>query len=387
MVNKKIGLIGATIICINAMVGVGIFTTPAKLGLTTGPAGILTYIISLITVTFMALSLALLSKTYGQGSFYNYTKQWAGKFAGVITALSYISGIVIAMGLLTKIASKYFYQFLPYLNQDIFGFLIILIISALNIAGVKIMKLGQAILLSCTLGALILTIILSLFNANTQNLVPFMPYGAYSIIASIPAAIFSLLGFESATTLYNIVEDPAKNVPKAIIISVLSVGALYLLFIFSINLAIPVSTFTSIDMPLSQALLKSLGSSKLIIFLTKLISIAILTAICGVIQSVTFSVSSLTHSLFKNLNLNFNFNLIIITINSIILFNFFKFKNMDLLFNLTSVLIIFTFLMSIIALIFNFKNYNLKEKFIITLGFISSSFIFSSSVIQLIKSF
>jgi amino acid transporter len=128
---KKISLISATIICINAMIGVGIFTTPAKLALSVGPAGILTYLFAIVAVTFIALSLALLSREYPEeGSFYNYTKQWAGSIIGFIAALSYVIGIVIALGLLAKIASQYFNQFLPYLNKETWGLIIVFVISA-----------------------------------------------------------------------------------------------------------------------------------------------------------------------------------------------------------------------------------------------------------------
>ncbi len=414
METKKIGLISATIICINAMIGVGIFTTPAKLAFTVGPAGILTYLFSIVAVTFIALSLALVSKTYPEeGSFYNYTRQWAGDFMGFVAAISYIIGIIIALGLLTNIASQYFHQFMPFISKENFGLLIIFTISGLNALGIKIMQTGQIMLLFCTLGALAIIIGLCFANAKTQNLVPFMPYGISSVIESMSAAVFSFLGFESAASLYRVVKDPEKNVSRAIILSMITVGILYIAFIFSIILAIPQSTFTSIDMPLSQAILNSLGNSSIVVFLTKLISIAILTAICGVLQSIMYSSSSLTMSLFKNLfnnliaknsnqssikfklldfisNSQYGFSVIIMITSLITLFNFFILKDINLFFNLTSMFVIFAFLMSILAMHFKFKkqNYkvNIKEKIIVYCGLISSFLIFVNAVFQVFKS-
>lgn len=391
----KIGLISATIICMNAMIGVGIFTTPAKLAVTVGPAGILTYLFSIVAVLFMALSLARLAKVFPQeGSFYNYAKQWGGHYMGLLAAASYVLGIIIALGLLTRIASQYFHQFIPAISVESFGLIIVGIIALLNIAGMRIMQTGQIILLSCTLFALFSIIALCFSNADYNNLIPFMPHDWTSILESVSAAVFSFLGFESATSLYSIVKNPEKNVSKAIVFSLLIVGLIYLAFIGSIILAIPQNTFTSADMTISQAMIKAFGKSNLILNLTKLISVAILTAICGVLQSVMYSSASLTFSLFKNLDNKFanfivksryGFGIIILIISLLTIFNFFNLKSMGLFFNLTSIFIMFAFIMAILALYFKDNSKKLKDKIIVYLGLITSTLIFVNAIIGFLK--
>ena len=73
--KHKIGVLTATIVGMNAMIGCGIFALPTAIGNYIGPAGIITTLLVAIAVWFMALSLARLAALFPQaGSFYIYAK-------------------------------------------------------------------------------------------------------------------------------------------------------------------------------------------------------------------------------------------------------------------------------------------------------------------------
>src|SRR5438445_3755684 len=95
--TNKISLATATIVGMNAMIGSGIFTAPATMAAYVGPAGIVAYIIVVASVWFLAQSLARMAQLYPEeGSFYTYTKQWAGHTFGMIACFSYLFGLIIA---------------------------------------------------------------------------------------------------------------------------------------------------------------------------------------------------------------------------------------------------------------------------------------------------
>src|ERR1700722_6445072 len=107
MSQQKIGVATATIIGMNAMIGSGIFTAPATMASYVGPAGIIAYLIVIISVWFIAQSLARLAQLYPEeGSFYVYTKQWGGHIMGLIATTAYLIGLIIAMGLLTQMSGE-----------------------------------------------------------------------------------------------------------------------------------------------------------------------------------------------------------------------------------------------------------------------------------------
>lgn len=384
---EKIGLSSATIICMNAMIGAGIFATPAKLATSVGSAGIITYVFVIIAVLFMALSLAKVAQEYPQeGSFYNYAKQWGGHFVGVLSAGSYILGVIIALGLISQIAAQYLHSIFNSITVNILGIILISSIVALNVIGVKIMQIGQIILLCCTLFALFSVSILCLFNGNFENLTPFMPNGLSSLTSAVSTAIFAFFGFESAASIYSIVKNPEKNVSRAFTLSLLIVGAIYIIFIGSIILAIPANIFENSKMPLSDAIIKVFPNYA---WLAKVIGLAILTALLGVLQSMTYSVSALIFSFLKILENNFaksiieskyGFETIVILVGLCTAFNFFVIKNMDTFFNLTAMFIVFAFATSIITLIVKNLNKNVSDKMITYLGLITAGMIFFNAL-------
>src|SRR5918996_1117742 len=85
--SPKIGVTTATIVGMNAMIGAGIFTAPAALASSVGPAGIVLYAGVVLAVWCMALSLARLASLYPEeGSFYVYAKQWGGHWIGLLAS-------------------------------------------------------------------------------------------------------------------------------------------------------------------------------------------------------------------------------------------------------------------------------------------------------------
>lgn len=373
--HHKIGLVTATIICMNSMIGAGIFTTPAKLALSAGPAGIITYIFVIAAVLFMALSLARVAALYPQeGSFYVYAKAWGGHTVGIIAAGAYVVGVLIALSLITQLTAGYLHELVPALSINMWGILVVSAIVGLNIIGVKMVQVGQIILLGCTLFALLGTTVLGLTHIKLSNLAPFMPMGWGSLADAVPAAIFAFFGFESAASLFSVVKSPERNVPRALTYSILAVGIVYLAFVSSIILAIPREEFTSARMPISEAIVKLFPHYA---WLAKAIGIAILTAFLGVLQSMTYSVSALAFSFFKLLHNNYarvitrseyGFQAIVVSVGLCVLLNFFAIKSLDLFFNLTAVGVVFAYASSIITLLIKGHDKTVGQKVTTFLG-------------------
>lgn len=388
MESKKIGLLGAVIISLNAMIGAGIFTLPAKLALNVGPAGIVSYIIVVILILGLALSIARTASLY-PGSFYTYAFQWGGHLMGVLASGAFLLGSIIGIGLVTQIASSYLSEFFPIFSPTVFGVLLLGLMTLINIFGAKYLQVAQLFLLSCTIFALISTTIVCFMNGNLANLTPFMPQGPQSIIAVIPAISFAFFGFESAASLFNIVKEPEKTVPQALVLSILIVGSIYLAFISSIIVGIGPACFTSSTMPLSEALLCAFKGNASISLLAKGIGIAILTALIGVIQALSFSASSLANSLFNELtnnkNIIINKGLFTIFVGFSALLIFLATNNISLFFNLVALFYVFAYSTAIVTPIFKGQLYNNKQKIITYVGLIAATTILLSAIIGIVK--
>jgi amino acid transporter len=354
----KIGLAVATIVGMNAMIGSGIFSIPAALASNVGPAGILTFAFVIISVWCMGSSIARLAQLYPQeGSFYIYTKQWAGHVGGLISAGSYLIGLIIAMGLLGKVAGAYLHTPLPFLSAFQWGIITIITFTILNMIGVVLSEAGQMVLICTTVFPLIATILLCFSKADFANLIPFMPYGFINVFAATKAVIFAFFGFECAASLYNVVENPKKNVSKALTLTIALVGTLYMLFVVSLILAVPLRYFIS-EAPLPDILHKIFPENRWII---TTIHLSILSAVLGTIHSMLWSSSALLLSYlkqFKNKTINqliqketLNQRMAVAIIGLCILTTFLTLKDFNLFISATAFFIVFAYATSIITLL------------------------------------
>lgn len=373
--DAKIGVSMATIIGMNAMIGAGIFTAPSAIGSYVGPAGIIVYIFVVIAVWFIAQSLARVAARFPEeGSFYTYAKQWGGPFVGAIAGLCYFTGLLIAMGLLAQVAGVYLQQPLfPCVASKTLGFICLALLLILNMFGMVLSEIGQQILICTTIFPLVITSIMCLSKAQLKNLVPFAPFGLHNVFKATKAVIFGFFGFECATSLFSIVDNPAKNVPRALTYSIAIVGSLYVIFVASVILATPPSFFNDPQIPLSS-LLQSLFPDNT--WITLAIHFSILSAVVGTIHSMIWSSSVLLVSLLHQIKgIVLNQRIAVLLVGACISLSFATLNNMDLFFSLTATFLIIAFMLSIMSLLFIKEEWESGQNIITVCGLCTTTFI------------
>ena len=392
--SHKIGVGTATIVGMNAMIGAGIFGITSLLASKVGAAGILTYLFAFFAVWFIAQSIARAAYLWPQeGSFYIYARQWGGHTMGLVSAGTYFIGFLFAMTLLCRTIGEYLHNIFPSLSAETLGVITLAALVVLNMMGVVLSQIGQYILIGCTLFPLLATTILCLTKCNTANLTPFMPHGILSIFEGTRIAIFGLFGFESVTALFNIVENPEKNVPKALLNALFLVGIIYFFFIFSIILSVPLSIFTSnVNITIPQALQLLFPQYT---FIVGLINFAIISAMVGTVHSMIwagsellFSFGTITRS--QSIQKLFKSGLITqkttVLICGLIIFAFFYvIPTKDIFFTLTSLGLIFTYMTTMIALLFEPAEWKSGQNIKTILGLATASIIFWISVQKLVE--
>lgn len=391
--SQKIGVATATIVGMNAMIGAGIFSMTSSLASGVGPASMLSYLFAFFAVWFIAQSVARAAYLWPQeGSFYTYARQWGGHTMGLLAAGAYIFGFLIAMALLCKISGAYLHDIFPSLSSEALGLITLSALIILNVMGMALSQVGQYVLIVFTVFSLLATTALCLIHINFANLTPFMPYGPWSILQGTRIAIFGLFGFESVTSLVNIVENPGKNVPKALKYSLLLVGIIYFCFIGSIIISIPSHVFTAhTNVTIPQALQYLYPNSQWIVHL---ITFSILSAIIGTIHSMIWAGSELIASYVKFLKITSVKKLVArglitqkfgVVVCGIIMFIFFTtVTNIDLFFTLTNIGLIFCFTTTMIALLYQPSEWKSGQNIKTILGLMTAIIIFGISIQDLI---
>lgn len=397
---EKISLQTAIIIGVNSIVGAGIFASTSLLGSKIGPAGILTYIISFVAIWFIAQSFARVAYLFPQqGSFYNYTKQWAGHNIGLLSGCVYLLGLLTAASVLTKILCVYSQSILMhydvYISRMHLGIGVIALITALNLAGAKLSTYGQYFLIACTIYPLALTTILCLLHFDFSNLTPFMPNGIGSIFAGTKIAVFGLFGFEAIASFFNIIENPEKNIPLALKRSLAFVGVLYLVFIGSILMGVPQQVFhdhTNITIPQALQILYPDYSA-----LIQSIAISIMFSILGTVHALMWASSELLLSFFgllKSACMQKIYNgykrsmkkVAVLAVSAYVLTVFLTIDN-TVLFCITDVCVLFAFITSIMSLLFIKKEWQSGQNYITIIGLIAALIIFSIALQTMVHEF
>lgn len=386
--QAKIGVVAATIVGMNAMIGAGIFSVPAALASHVGPAGLITYIFVIIAVWFMGCSMARLAQLYPEeGSFYTYASQWGGHCFGLIVAGAYLLGLTIAMGLLTRMAGNYLHVTFPSISAHTLGLITLCALIIFNVVGVTLSKAGQIILICCTLLPLLVTTLLCFAKGTIANYHPFMPYGILPVFTATKSVIFGFFGFECAASLFSIVENPQKNVPRALMYAILMVGLIYLAFVGSIIYAVPLDHLKNAMLPLSDILAPVFTDFP---WLLGIVHFSIISAIIGTVHSMIWSSGSLLvayinkfkspriqerikYFVVQNITMS---RAAILFIGFCIFVAFSTIKSVNIFFSLTDIFIIFAFTASMVTLLTLKSEWNSGQNKKTIVGLITAGIIF-----------
>lgn len=229
------------------MIGAGIFVFPGIASGQAGPAAILSFLLAGSIALIVALCTAELATAMpASGGGYYFVSRTFGPFWGMLIGIGQWLGLVFA-------TSFYLYGFASYvldLLKEIgfkpgdpvilIGLGTALLLTFVNILGTKnVGKLQNTIVLILT-GILTLLFIYGLLQAlgilgSAQLPTPFAPKG-WSPVFGVSALIFtSYLGFVQIATVGGEIINPQRNLPRALVGSVLVVTALYLLALFVSN--------------------------------------------------------------------------------------------------------------------------------------------------------
>ena len=290
--ENKIGLAAGTVIGMNAMIGAGIVAMPAMLSGKVGPAGIVSYLLAIGLAMLIGVSLAYLAEIHpGSGWSYFYPSKWGGHKLGMFSASCYLGGVLIAMGFLVQQAGVWSQSFVSGVDARTLGIIILVVLTALVLAGAEASSFGQYVIAALVLIPLLITASICWLNIDLGLTKDFMPYGFIPVLAAAPKALFTLMGFESIASLYSIVRNPKRNVPLACVLSITFVGSLYVIFAGGVLLSIPSSYFA---MGVSDSLANVIGVAfPSYRYLSTFVLVGGLFAIIGTLHSMIWSLSSL----------------------------------------------------------------------------------------------
>jgi amino acid transporter/nucleotide-binding universal stress UspA family protein len=224
---RELGLKEALAIGLGTMIGAGIFVLSAIAAQQAGPAAMFSYVAAGLVALPVAMTVSELATGMPKaGGSYFLISRALGPVAGAVVGPGNWLGLTFATAFYLIGFAQYLAYFLPiptWITVLVAG----LFFLFLNYRGAKLSGQLQNIIVVVLVLILALFVGRGLFNMDPQLHKPFFPYGWGAVIANVGLVIVSFTGFEKISTIAEEIKRPERNLPLAIVGSVIIATILY----------------------------------------------------------------------------------------------------------------------------------------------------------------
>ncbi|MCK2043301.1 APC family permease [Chromohalobacter sp. TMW 2.2308] len=215
------------------------------------------YVAALIAIIFTAISYGHMAAIYPMaGSAYTYVRK------AIDTRLGFLAGWAVLLDYLFLpmaiwlIGSAYLHSAFPSIPQSIWVLAFIVATTTVNILGIKTANTINILMMTIQFLVLIAFVALCVhyvWGDATQPLWTFSPFiptdglDVSLIMSGAAIACYSFLGFDAITTLAEETRDSRRTIPKAIILTTLIGGAIFIITSYFVQLSHPGASFENTD--------------------------------------------------------------------------------------------------------------------------------------------
>jgi APA family basic amino acid/polyamine antiporter len=271
-------------IVVGVIIGSGIFLVPKRMMEATGSSSVvfLVWIVGGLLSWFGALTYAELGAMKPDaGGEYVYLRDAYGPLAGFLNAWTWFtiskpaSIATVAAGVVRILGEFNAFAFLrvtiihgavPVNWGHVVAASMIAVLTGVNYIGVR--RAGNFQLFFTSLKVImILGIIVACFTAKAGTMTNFASHhpgatgGIAGFMAALIAALWAYDGWNNLNMVAGEVRDPQKNIPRAMIVGIALVAALYMLMNAAVQYVLPASVLAAAERPASMAFQYAMGSA------------------------------------------------------------------------------------------------------------------------------
>jgi len=247
--SRSIGFWGLTFVSLGSIIGSGWLLGALNAAVVAGPASLVSWVLSAIILTVLALIHAELGTSYpvaggtarfpyfAFGALAGFTAGWAAWLQSVAVApieveasLSYLNSIHWVRENLNMLSSNGSLNGLGLAIATVFmlGF------TTLNLLGAKLLSESNTLMVLWKAAVPVLAIVvimsLSFHPSNFTAGGGFAPHGVHGIFMALPlGVVFALQGFEQAVQMAGEAKDPQRHLSRAIMLAMAVGAVLYIL--------------------------------------------------------------------------------------------------------------------------------------------------------------
>ena len=242
--RKKFGYWSIVLLAINSIIGTGIFLTPQGVLKQAGSYTPLVYLLAAVFAGLLAVTFASAAKYVSKnGAAYAYTKAAFGDKLGLYIGLTRFFSSSIAWGVMATAVVKTTLNI--FIGADsvnntyiTIGFIVLMaILFLINMFGNRIVEIisnlstiGKmlALVTAIVAGAVIIISTGENHFSEVNGLLPDLEMNFGTFVGAIIAAFYAFTGFESVANAASEMENPEKNLPRAIPVAIMIIAAVYI---------------------------------------------------------------------------------------------------------------------------------------------------------------
>ncbi|MGH8048800.1 MAG: APC family permease [Chthoniobacterales bacterium] len=258
--HRSLGLSQMLFVSVGAVIGSAWLFAPLFAAQAAGPAAIVSWVISAGAALLLALVFAELGAAFPvAGGLARFSYFSHGNLAGFLAGIACWLGYVAIAPIEVQAMVRYLSDAMPWLVADVatrtlsgYGIgvcaVLLLIMSAINLLGVQWLGESNRII---TIWKIIVPVLIpvsliavSFHSTNFTNFGGMMPAGWSGVFTAVSTGgtLFAMLGFRAAIEMAGEAKNPQRDIPLALVGSVLITGAIYILIQIAFLGALPASS-------------------------------------------------------------------------------------------------------------------------------------------------
>ncbi|MFJ7269318.1 amino acid permease [Streptomyces sp. NPDC099050] len=291
-----------TMISIGATLGTGIFVVLGEATPIAGPAVFIAFIVAGLTALFSALSYAELAGSIPvSGSSYSYAYATMGELVAWVCGWCLVLEYGVSVAAVAVGWGQYLNEFLDgtigytipegfsaplgeggYINMP--ALVVVLLCMVFLLRGAKESARINSIMVAVKIVTLVMFCVIGFLGIKAGNYTPLAPLGVTAISTAASMLFFSYIGFDAASTAGEEAKNPKKDLPRAIMLSLAIVTALYCLVALVAVGAMPWQEFEGSEAALAKIMENVTGHA----FWSVILAAGAIVAIASVVFAVLY---------------------------------------------------------------------------------------------------
>lgn len=226
------------------------------------------YALSTVAMIFTAFSYGKLAKLYPvSGSAYTYARHAIGSRVGFMVGWAVMLDYFFLPMVVWLIGVSYLTGQFPDVPKALWLLAFIILTTALNVVGIKVATRTNVVLIAYQMLILVIFVALAIHSvvgrSGAGGLISTTPFwNSESTISAVSAGAaltaYSFIGFDAVSTFAEEVVEPRKTVPRAIVLTALLAGIIFVIVAYFTQLQHPGGNFANPDNA-AEAIAKEIG--------------------------------------------------------------------------------------------------------------------------------